>query len=273
MTSDNSPISTSVLAKKLGKSSKQMFAELEALRWIKREDDHWILTPKGEFEGGRYKTSDKFGTYVVWPVTVLQHQALVTPDSHLKSATALGRELDLSAGRINQLLKTLGWIEAQQKGWVTTRAGKLVGAAQRQNERSGVPYLLWPEDLPTYPAFADICQRWLQPRPGAALDGHQHDSAARVQIDNWLYLAGLLHSCQHPLPLDEPLKVDFWLPQSHICIQYWGDLSGAGQLSEMMAVRERIDELGFGLIELQPEDLDQLDQLLPKLLLKLGVEI
>ena len=41
------PLSTSALAKALGKTTKQMFSELESMGWILRSQDSWQLTSKG----------------------------------------------------------------------------------------------------------------------------------------------------------------------------------------------------------------------------------
>ena len=59
--------STTQLAKKLNRDAKDVFSLLSERGWIRREGKAWRLSPKGEFEGGRYTQHEKFGEYIVWP--------------------------------------------------------------------------------------------------------------------------------------------------------------------------------------------------------------
>ena len=67
MTETSGPLSTSALARKLEIPAQQLFATLKDYGWIQRQGEGWLLTPKGEFEGGQYRQSKRFGRYVVWP--------------------------------------------------------------------------------------------------------------------------------------------------------------------------------------------------------------
>ena len=120
-------ISTSALAKKLGKSTRQMFSDLEALGWIRRVDGQWQLTAKGEFEQGSFRNSERYGTYIVWPESVLLHRALVNPDDRLISASGIAKKSGLAVSRVNRLLAELGWR--------VTKQGQVVGAEQREDQQ------------------------------------------------------------------------------------------------------------------------------------------
>lgn len=274
MTEEVQSLSTSALAKKLGKTSRQMFAELEALGWIVREDEQWKLTAKGTFEGGDYRESKRFGTYVIWPASVIEHRALVNPDSQLLSASALGKQLGYPAVQLNRLFNELGWIEPHIKGWRLTKIGIHAGGRQAEDARSGVPYVLWPESVAVHPALLQVLAL-LKPSADAeilCLDGHQVASAPMQQIDNWLYCAGVVHACGRRLPTDEEAYCDFYIPSAHLYIEYWDEQGSAGYLAEKMRRKEIYQRYELPMIELSADDLNEIDDVLARHLLKLGIE-
>ena len=63
MVSEGNKLSTTALAKKLDIPTQQLFATLKDYGWIERANESWILTQKGEFEGGSYHNSRRFGAY------------------------------------------------------------------------------------------------------------------------------------------------------------------------------------------------------------------
>ncbi|WP_372830870.1 hypothetical protein [Pontibacterium sp.] len=279
MTEEVQSLSTSALAKKLGKSSKQMFAELEALGWIVREGDHWTLTAKGTFEGGHYKESKRFGTYVVWPVSVIEHRALVNPDSQLLSAAAVGKLLSCSAVQMNRMFNELGWIERHIKGWRLTEAGTRYGGRQSEDARSGVPYVLWPETITVHPALQasriDTERNIRLPAEVSVyqcLDGHQLPSAGLQKIDDWLYTAGVVHACQRRLPIEEEAVCDFYIPAARLYIEFWDEQDGSGYLAEKMRRKELYQRYQLNMIELSVDDLPELDETLSRRLLKQGLD-
>lgn len=279
MTEEVHFLSTSALAKKLGKSSRQMFAELEALGWIQREEEHWKLTAKGTFEGGDYKESKRFGTYVVWPASVTEHRALVNPDSQLLSAAGVGKLLSCSAVQMNRILNELGWIERHIKGWRLTDAGTRYGGRQAEDARSGIPYVLWPEMITLHPALQASrmdTQRSVRlpvdTEVYACLDGHQLSGAGLQQIDDWLYTAGIVHACQRRLPVDEEAFCDFYIPAARLYIEFWDEQDSSGYLAEKMRRKELYQRYQLNMIELSVDDLPELDETLSRRLLKQGVD-
>lgn len=276
MTEEVQSLSTSALAKKLGKTSRQMFAELEALGWIVREDEQWKLTAKGTFEGGDYKESKRFGTYVIWPVSVIQHRALVNPDSQLLSASVLGKQLGYPAVQLNRIFNELGWIEPHIKGWRLTKIGIHVGGRQTEDARSGVPYVLWPDTIAEHPALlqviASLAVSETIDKEICCLDGHRVASAGMQQIDNWLYCAGVVHACGRRLPTDEDAYCDFYIPSAHLYIEFWDELGSAGYLAEKMSRKELYQRYDLRMIELSADDLNDIDDVLARHLLKLGIE-
>lgn len=276
MTEEVQSLSTSALAKKLGKTSRQMFAELEALGWIVRENEQWKLTAKGTFEGGDYRESKRFGTYVVWPTSVIQHRALVNPDSQLMSATALGKQLGYPAVQVNRIFNELGWIEPHIKGWRLTRIGTHAGGRQAEDARSGVPYVLWPDTVAEHPALLQVIASLRVPETTdeeiCCLDGHRVTSAGMQQIDNWLYCAGIVHACGRRLPTEEEACCDFYIPAAHLYIEYWDGQGSAGYLAEKMRRKELYQRYDLRMIELSVDDLNEIDDVLARRLLKLGID-
>jgi len=63
--------STSALSKKMKISSKELFEIFENQGWIKREDKSWVLTSKGEENGGQMKNS-QYGEFVAWPEEIIK---------------------------------------------------------------------------------------------------------------------------------------------------------------------------------------------------------
>lgn len=41
-------------------------------------------------------------------------------------------------------------------------------------------------------------------------------------IDNWLYMAGIVHAYERKLPIEEDLYCDFYLPTGKVYIEFWG---------------------------------------------------
>lgn len=272
-------LSTSALAKKLGKTSKQMFAELEALGWIQRRDERWQLTAKGEFEQGSYRSSEKYGTYIIWPESVAKHRALLNADDRFTSAKGLALKTQLTAVKVNRLLADLGWIRPHMKGWQVTAAGSKMDGRQREDDRTGVPYVFWPKALADQPVFKRAIKQLssttgvVEKQVGCvAIDGHLLRSEAEVMIDNWLYLAGINHACRKQLPVEESCRADFFLPVANLYIEFWGSDSDAGYLADKLRKKALFQEYNLNVLELQEEDLEQLDQLLPKKLLRYGIE-
>ena len=76
MPPEEEKLSTTALAKKLDIPVQQLFAVLKDYGWIQRTQDSWALTPKGEYEGGSYQSSRRYGSYMVWPQPPAQHPLL-----------------------------------------------------------------------------------------------------------------------------------------------------------------------------------------------------
>jgi len=276
MSDTPSQLSTSALAKTLNKTTKQMFTELASLGWIERSEDSWLLTAKGQFEGGQYKESKRFGRYIIWPKAVVQHKALSSPDSHLVSFSQLATHLSLGRKLAERLFQELGWIKPWRKGWQLTPFGESSGGVQRENSKTGVPFVMWDQAILDNP----IIHQWLDEvyyqktsEYFTCLNGCQVENKALKQISNWLYLAGIQHAQKRRLPFIEMHLVDFYLPQYQLYVEYWGEHNPANELGAKMRTKELLLQQQCTYIEVLDEDLSNLDQVMTRKLLKFNIEV
>jgi very-short-patch-repair endonuclease len=266
-----------------------------------RKSEKWALTAKGKLAGGRIKTSVKLGDYIEWPedFDLTQLPAHQSPDIavELVSSTKIGKEFSLSSNKVNYLFSELGWINKNLKGWVVTGQGLKQGAVQGEDSRSGVPYVRWPATITqsslilslindvTGSNISSFTLRDNAKTPSTTMqlnknfdmkhrttDGHYVRSKAEMVIDNWLYIAEIVHAYDRKLPIEENVYCDFYIPTGKVYIEYWGhddDPKSLAHKEKKLAVYKKH---GFKLIELDDADVQNLDDILPRLLLKFGVQ-
>jgi hypothetical protein len=289
--------STTQIAKKLDRDVKDVFALLSDRGWIKREGKLWRLSAKGEFEGGRYNQHEKFGEYIVWPEEIKEHRLFSSETFTFITASQLGKSHKIAAKRMNLILSELGWIERFHHGWKLTALGQSVGGQQVEHESTGVPYAQWPERVRYNLQFKKTLEKLSQhnkhlskeadffitnDRMCGCLDGHQVESAALAEIDNWLYIAGISHGYRREIPTEldkgterikESICCDFYLPSGHVYIEYWGQEKSPADLQRKLARKEIYHAANLKLIELNKSDLDQLDDVMPRLLLQHDLDV
>jgi len=94
-----------------------------------------------------------------------------------------------------------------------------------------------------------------------------------VLIDNWLYMSGIVHAYERQLPIEEDAYCDFYIPEGKIYIEYWG-LEDDPAYQERRAKKVQLyQRYNFNLLELNDEHVRNLDDVMPKLLLKFGVSV
>lgn len=91
-------------------------------------------------------------------------------------------------------------------------------------------------------------------------------------MDNWLYLAGIVHAYARPLPIGKDVTSDFYLPIGKVYLQFWGCDSGETCQQARESMREVYEQHHFNLIEVEPSELDKLDEVLPKRLRQFGIK-
>jgi hypothetical protein len=216
------------------------------------------------------------------------------------SSTKIGQHFGVSGVKVNLILAELGWIEKYVKGWLPTDSGNAVGANVRE-ARNGVPFVVWPDSVLRNAAFlASVNEQVgrppaMPPLPAAAhpaepaqkdndfrakfpanfrtQDGHQVRSRAEVLIDNWLYMQGLVHAYERRLPIEEECYCDFYLPGGKgVYIEYWG-LEADPKYRDRKAAKQALyAKYNLRLIELGDAEIERLDDVLPRMLLKFGID-
>lgn len=292
-------LSTTSLANELDMPANELFSKLKSNGWIDRKNDKWALTDLGKQKGGQTRTNPKFGEYIVWPENIAIDNDQQKDRAKLLNATALGKCFDVSSQRLNLILSELGWIEKDLSGWTVTKLGKSIGGKQFEHDSSGGSYVLWPEsilenknlrnafvnnknekDTPittvkTEDANINASNNFREKFEAKhrTKDGHFVRSKAEVIIDNTLYEYELVHAYEKKLPIEEEVYTDFYLPKGKVYIEYWGLENDPRYLERKKKKLEIYHKYDLKLIELNDEDIQNLDDHLPKKLLKFGIKV
>ncbi len=214
--------------------------------------------------------------------------------------TAIGEHFNVSSQRMNLVLSELGWIEKDLAGWTITTLGKVFDGKQFEHETSGKNYVLWPNNILTNKHLLNALKEPNQihtaesivepivkaiekttttnfrdkfPATFRTKDGHMVRSRAEVIIDNALYDYKLAHAYERKLPIEEELYSDFFIPTENVYIEFWGmeeDPKYAERKKTKIEIYKKYD---FKLIELNDSDISNLDDHLPKKLLKFGIRV
>lgn len=291
-------ISTSALANELDMKSADLFDKFKTLGWIDRKNDKWVLTDIGKQKGGQTRNNPKFGEYIVWPENISIDSNQQKDKSKLMNATTIGKHFEISSQRLNLILSELGWIKKDIAGWEVTKLGKSLGGKQFEHETSGGTYVLWPENILTNKNLVSVFKdsssapelkkeqdekeapkpptdnfREKFPATFRTKDGHMVRSRAEVIIDNALYDYKLAHAYERKLPIEEDLYSDFFIPTENVYIEFWGmedDPKYAERKRQKIEIYKKYD---FKLIELNDNDISNLDDFLPKKLLKFNIKV
>ncbi len=291
-------ISTSALANELDIKSSDLFDKLKTLGWIYRKNDKWVLTDLGKQKGGQTRNNPKFGEYIVWPENLSIDNGQQKDKPKLLNATAIGKHFDISSQRLNLILSELGWIKKDIAGWQVTKLGKNLGGRQFEHETSGGTYVLWPDNILNNKNLTSVFKdtspvpeshmihgdkepaktttdnfREKFPATFRTKDGHMVRSRAEVIIDNALYDYKLAHAYERKLPIEEDLYSDFFIPTENVYIEFWG-MEDDPKYAERKKVKLEIyKKYDFKLIELNDTDISNLDDYLPKKLLKFNIKV
>jgi Mn-dependent DtxR family transcriptional regulator len=296
-------ISTTAIAKQLGLSAKEAFGRLVEEALVEKVGDKWQLTDKGFELGGEYRESKQYGQYIVWPETWVfpekegeepeTVQATNEEEKVFITATDIGKFFELSANKINFILSELGWLKkGDLKGWVLTEQGRDMGGIQTEAQRTGIPFVRWHDSITDSDALVEtVAQmkgkasekkqtqeeseddfRGKFEAKHRTTDGHMVRSKAEMLIDNWLYMAEIVHAYERKLPIEENVYSDFYIPTGKVYIEYWGFENNPRYLDRKKKKIKLYEKYGFNLIQLEDKEVQNLDDILPKMLLKYGVQ-
>lgn len=296
-------LSRSALAEKLGVTLKELTQLMIESGWLIHNDSakgvgksakkdaekgkDWALTAKGEFEGGIYRESKKFGQYIVWPSTVLSHPAITGLSESTMSVTSVGKHLNLPAKTINKLFAELGWISPFSKGWQLNPLGQRNGGQQHSNDDSGIPYVTWSRQLLDNPVLIQQAQHFQAHKDHTptvvinntehyqSLDGGYFASRDELHIAHALYLSHMSYAYQRTVVLsaNDVLQVTFYLPQHGIYIFFDNANSKPGELSQQLQRDQIIKEHQLKAITLSSQDITNLDAILSKAFVQYGIVV
>ncbi len=290
-------LSTTALARKLDIPVQQLFATFRDYGWIKRAGDNWVLLPKGEFEGGRYQQSSRFGRYIVWPETLDQHPLLVALESNQRITAASMRRYypQLHSRQINRALAEIGLQQHSILGWELTALGKSMGGQQAESRSSGAFYVTWPHEIVDNPVVhrelsrqsdqmpnpeqgegddgpeKDLFASAARPQSCDGIDGHILQTPLQMLVCNWLYLAQLPHAYHRALPVEELIHTDFYLPGGRIYIDCWEQASGPAEMRARLRKREIYADMKLNSLEIDEGDAERLDEVIGRGLLAFGI--
>ncbi|TGD73627.1 hypothetical protein E4634_11455 [Mangrovimicrobium sediminis] len=287
-------LSTTALARKLNIPAQQLFATLRDYGWIQRSGETWVLLPKGEFEGGSYQNSRRFGRYIVWPQTIDHHPLLSAIESNQRITAATMRRYypRLETRQINRALAEIGLQHHSILGWELTALGCTMGGQQAESEASGAFYVTWPHEIIDNPVVHRELSRQSDqiPAPPAAggaepdlfagegeapgcegIDGHSVKTPLQMRVCNWLYLAQLAHAYRRALPVEELVHADFYLPAGNVYIDCWDDAIDATEMRARLKKREIYAAMDLRAIEVNADDANRLDEVLGRGLLAFGI--
>ncbi len=288
-------LSTTALSKELQLPAKEVFKLLSDNGLVRRLDDNWLLTELGKNKGGVIKSHPRYGSYIAWTEEFKLDKIFTSKEEekNLLTSTALGKHFGISKFRINPILPELGLVQKSVKGWTVTPLGKLVGGKQLEYDKTGVPYVCWKSSILTRSRIINALKeakgdsieeknevqeketigfREKFEATHRSADGHYVRSRAEMLIDNWLYMSEIVHAYERKLPVEEDVYCDFYLPVGKVYIEYWGlenDPRYLHRKSEKLRVYKKYE---FNLIELNDADIQNLDDILPKKLLKFGIQ-
>ncbi len=288
-------LSRSALAEKLGVSLKELTQQLIHAGWLQHNEGadkstEWTLTAKGEFEGGIYRESKKYGRYIVWPETVSAHPAMTELLDSLISATTIAKEYDLSAKIINQLLASIGWLSPFAKGWQVTEIGQQQGGVQ-QHADTGAPYVKWSRNILTNEYFNQLIQHFQAKDPQhfqkmidgvtcyKTISGHWVESIDELHIAHSLTIVNIPYMYQKELMLlksdikSHRLTCTFYLPELKLIILYQPSNVSPDQLNQQLTQQTLLEKQPFTTLFVSDKDVSDIDKILAKAFNRLGVSI
>ena len=98
-------------------------------------------------------------------------------------------------------------------------------------------------------------------------------SKAEMLIDNYLYMSGVVHAYERQLPIEAEVYCDFYLPAGKVYIEYWGIENDPAYNARRKAKVEIYQRSKLQLIELTDDHIRNLDDYLPKMLIKYKITV
>jgi hypothetical protein len=96
----------------------------------------------------------------------------------------------------------------------------------------------------------------------------------KMVIDDYLYRNGIAHAYERRLPgIDEDVLSDFYILKGNVFIEFWGMEENEKYSKRKKKKLEIYAREGFSLIEMNDNDIQSIDDVLPRKLKKYGINI
>lgn len=197
------------------------------------------------------------------------------------TATEIGKFFNKTSRQINDIFQELHWIEKNKNGWIITENGKMNGGIQINYK--GSLSVQWDEKIRTNALLKKLIEpkeeieeidfRAKFPATHRTKDGHFVRSKAEMIIDDWLYSENIVHAYEKMLPIQENIYSDFYLPQGKVYIEFWGLENDPKYNARKEEKKEIYKKHNVNLIELTDKEIVKLDDVLPRMLMKYGINI
>lgn len=289
-------ISTSALAKNLSTSWKELFNLLEKNNLIKRNNDHWELTSKWEDTWAEIKETEKYWKYIVWPEDYNPLKSLNSENIELISISNLAEKFSKSARKMNLIISELWWIEPNLKWWKLTKFWEKIWGKEFVIQKTWATYTKWPINITENTSLLksiwidieivkdeeesisyDLNFREKFPANHRTKDWHKVRSRWEMLIDDYLYWYYISHAYERKLPIEEDVYSDFYIPAQNwwkaVYIEYWW-IEDQEKYQERKKIKQDIyKKYHLNLIEIENKHIDNLDDHLPRMLLKYWISV
>ena len=85
-------------------------------------------------------------------------------------------------------------------------------------------------------------------------------------------MEGIVHAYERKLPIEEDVYCDFYIPSGKVYIEFWGLENEPNYVKRKEIKKSIYQKYNFKLIELTDKEVFNLDDILPRMLLKFGVQ-
>ncbi|WP_462107865.1 helicase IV [Campylobacter concisus] len=104
-------------------------------------------------------------------------------------------------------------------------------------------------------------------------DRHYVRSRAELVIANWLFAEGIAYAYEKRVPIKEDVYCYFYIPKGKVYIEFWGYEDDEAYLERKEKKIELYKKYNLNLIEIDNDKIGNLDDHLPKELLRFCVSL
>ena len=207
------------------------------------------------------------------------------------TAKQIAEAFNKNSKEINEAFVNIGYAEKCSNGYTVTQLGKSKGG--EQNFYMGKANIRWTEEILKDDIFINEIKKEEKEEKEQkeekqekqenfrdkfkaeyrTNDGHYVRSRAEVIISNWLFGECIAHAYEKRVPIEEDMYCDFYIPKGKIYIEFWGYEEDEKYLARKEKKKHLYKKYSLNLIEIDNEIINNIDDFLPKELLKFGIKL